>query len=238
MSFMTCLMKEAWASSPPTARLFCRLPAGLTAVFLVLSFASCNRTQDGKPLRLSSPLPSVQSNQLRAVADFAVFPDQKERSRALFLEASRVLLHPRCANCHPDGDVPAQGMAMIPHQPPVTRGTDGHGVVGMECAGCHQDSNVNLARVPARRTGTSRRLRWRGSARRPPRLRAAEGPQAQRRQEPRGDRGHSAARRARCVGMGAGAWARARAGNTGAVQGAHGRVGEEGAACPKEEVRR
>ena len=44
-----------------------------------------------------------------------------------------MLLHPRCANCHPNGDVPAQGMQMTPHQPPVTRGPDSHGVVGMEC---------------------------------------------------------------------------------------------------------
>jgi hypothetical protein len=66
----------------------------------------------------------------------------------LFLEASRVLLHPRCANCHPDGDVPAQGMQMIAHQPPVTRGPENHGVVGMECTGCHQDRNLVDARVP------------------------------------------------------------------------------------------
>jgi hypothetical protein len=121
---------------------------GWIGVLFVLAFTSCNRAQDSEPLRLSPPLPSVQSNQLRAVADFAVFPDQKERSRALFLEASRVLLHPRCANCHPDGDVPAQGMEMSPHQPPVTRGPDSHGVVGMECTGCHQDHNLALARVP------------------------------------------------------------------------------------------
>lgn len=59
-----------------------------------------------------------------------------------------MLLHPRCANCHPSGDAPLQGMEMTPHQPPVTRGPDDKGVVGMECAGCHQDRNVELARVP------------------------------------------------------------------------------------------
>lgn len=37
---------------------------------------------------------------------------------------------------------------MIAHQPPVTRGPEGHGVVGMECASCHQDRNLSLARVP------------------------------------------------------------------------------------------
>jgi cytochrome c5 len=93
-------------------------------------------------------LPPVASHQLRAVADFAVVTDKKERSRALFLEASRVLLNPRCANCHPDGDVPSQGMQMVPHQPPVTRGPEGRGVVGMECTSCHQDRNLVQARVP------------------------------------------------------------------------------------------
>jgi len=94
---------------------------------LFLASVSCNRAQTTEKSPLAS-LRSVQSNKLRAVADFAVFPDRKERSRALFLEASRVLLHPRCANCHPDGDAPAQGMQMTPHQPPVTRGPEGHGV--------------------------------------------------------------------------------------------------------------
>jgi len=50
----------------------------------------------------------------------------------LFLEASRVLLHPRCANCHPDGDVPLQGMQMSAHQPPVTRGPESRGVTAMD----------------------------------------------------------------------------------------------------------
>ena len=93
-------------------------------------------------------LPALPGNQLHAVADFAVIADREDRSRALFLEASRVFLHPRCANCHPNGDVPAQGMQMSPHQPPVTRGPEDHGVVGMECTSCHQDRNLVQARVP------------------------------------------------------------------------------------------
>ena len=34
------------------------------------------------------------------------------------------------------------------HDPPVVRGPSNHGVVGMECTGCHQDRNLELARVP------------------------------------------------------------------------------------------
>jgi hypothetical protein len=93
-------------------------------------------------------LPSVECNELRPVASFSVISSTHERSRALFLESSRVLLHPRCANCHPNGDVPLQGMDMRPHDPPVTRGPEDRGVVGMECAGCHQDRNLEQSRVP------------------------------------------------------------------------------------------
>lgn len=74
--------------------------------------------------------------------------DRGERSRALFVEAARVLTHPRCINCHPSGDIPHQGMEMALHYPPVVRGPKNHGVVGMECGSCHQDRNQPLTRVP------------------------------------------------------------------------------------------
>jgi hypothetical protein len=74
--------------------------------------------------------------------------DRAEQSRAFFLQASRVFLHPRCANCHPDGETPLQGMDAKTHDPPVVRGKDDHGVVGMGCESCHQDHNLVLARVP------------------------------------------------------------------------------------------
>jgi len=74
--------------------------------------------------------------------------DRAEQSRAFFLQASRVFLHPRCANCHPDGETPLQGMDGKAHDPPVVRGKDDHGVVGMRCQSCHQDHNLTLARVP------------------------------------------------------------------------------------------
>jgi hypothetical protein len=93
-------------------------------------------------------LPQVGPGELRPPEAFAVITDRANRSRALFLEASRVLLHPRCANCHPDGDSPLQGMEGRPHDPPVVRGPEDHGVVGMECSSCHHDKNLELARVP------------------------------------------------------------------------------------------
>src|SRR3954454_14707357 len=115
----------------------CGLMAGV-----VLALGSCQGGEGPAP----PPVPAARP--LRAVSEFAGMSDQKERSRALFLEASQVLLHPRCANCHPDGDVPAQGMQMTRHQPPVTRGPEAHGVVGMECTSCPQDRNLVQERVP------------------------------------------------------------------------------------------
>jgi hypothetical protein len=85
---------------------------------------------------------------LRAPRAFASIADRSERSRALFAEASRVLLHPRCANCHPADDRPRQGDAPVVHDPPVFRGTADRGVPAMQCSSCHQDRNLEHARVP------------------------------------------------------------------------------------------
>jgi hypothetical protein len=114
---------------------------------VLLMCAACG-SPEAKPARLSQALPQVAANELRRPVDFELYADREERSRALFLELSRVLLHPRCANCHPAGDVPLQGTEAKLHDPPVVRGPDDRGVVGMECAGCHQDHNLDYARVP------------------------------------------------------------------------------------------
>jgi hypothetical protein len=118
----------------------------MRTIWLCLAVAACG----GRPATPAStpPLREVPRDELRAVADFAPIGDRAARSRALFLEASRVLLHPRCVNCHPSGDVPHQGMQLALHDPPVQRGPASRGVPGMECAGCHQDRNLQLARVP------------------------------------------------------------------------------------------
>jgi hypothetical protein len=100
------------------------------------------------PQGASVELPAVEAGELRAPSAFAAFPEGDERAAALFGEAARVLLHPRCVNCHVQGDSPAQGMHLALHEPPVVRGSEDRGVVGMECGGCHQDRNLELSRVP------------------------------------------------------------------------------------------
>jgi mono/diheme cytochrome c family protein len=64
-----------------------------------------------------------------------------------FAQIERVLLHPRCVNCHvPDG--PLQGDLKRVHYPPVQRGTDGKGVAPLTCATCHSTQNSPLAHAP------------------------------------------------------------------------------------------
>ncbi len=121
---------------------------GWAPVLALLAATGCGLRQPDTTARPTDLLPQVAPNELRPLESFNVIPDKAERSRALFLEASRVLLHPRCANCHPDGDVPLQGTNWQPHDPPAVRGPEDKGVVGMECTSCHQDKNLEHARVP------------------------------------------------------------------------------------------
>ncbi len=98
--------------------------------------------------KLAPMPPPAAPGELRAPASFAVISDRALRSQAMFTEIGRVLTHPRCVNCHPPDDSPRQGELHAMHDPPVVRGAAGRGLAALPCAGCHQDRNVELARVP------------------------------------------------------------------------------------------
>jgi hypothetical protein len=85
---------------------------------------------------------------LAPVEQFDKIKDQKARSTALFQEAGKVILSPRCLNCHPRDDSPRQGEDMHVHQPPVQRGAGGMGAPGMRCMTCHGPSNFDPGRIP------------------------------------------------------------------------------------------
>lgn len=91
---------------------------------------------------------SALAADLQSPASFSGIADKTERSRALFVEAGKVLEHPRCLNCHPVGDRPTQGGDMHPHSPLVVRGNDDKGAVGMRCTTCHQAANFEPSGVP------------------------------------------------------------------------------------------
>jgi len=85
---------------------------------------------------------------LASPESFASIADTNARSAAMFTELGKVLTHPRCTNCHPATDRPRQGDEARLHQPPVTRGADGHGLEAMRCHTCHQKANFEPGRIP------------------------------------------------------------------------------------------
>lgn len=85
---------------------------------------------------------------LKSAASFDSIADEQQRAIAIFNEAGKVILHPRCVNCHPSGDHPLQGEDGHPHEPPVVRGAYGLGAVGMRCTTCHGAANYDPGKVP------------------------------------------------------------------------------------------
>jgi mono/diheme cytochrome c family protein len=65
-----------------------------------------------------------------------------------FMQVYKVLMSPRCMNCHPAGDRPLQGDDNRIHTMNVQRGKDGKGVYALKCANCHQPTNVPGIHTP------------------------------------------------------------------------------------------
>jgi hypothetical protein len=90
------------------------------------------------------PAQAQPANELRPASSFASIADPPARARALFVEAARVIMNPRCMNCHPAKDRPTQGNGMHVHFPPAVRGDNGGGVPGNSCGACHMERNVDV----------------------------------------------------------------------------------------------
>jgi hypothetical protein len=116
------------------------------ARFRILAFV----TALGTSLLTGYAASETVSNNLASPESFAGIASEDARSAAIFSELGRVLTHPRCMNCHPSGDRPRQGerASRRLHQPPVTRGPDGHGAETMRCSICHGDANFEPGRLP------------------------------------------------------------------------------------------
>jgi hypothetical protein len=65
-----------------------------------------------------------------------------------FMQVYKVLMSPRCMNCHPSGDIPLQGDDNHLHTMFPKRGKDGKGVYAMKCANCHQPENTPGLHTP------------------------------------------------------------------------------------------
>lgn len=82
---------------------------------------------------------------------YLTLPDKKKDSVAsvkAFAKVYRVLMSPRCMNCHPKGDVPLQGDNSTLHTMSPNRGSDGKGLYAMKCANCHQLENTPGLHTP------------------------------------------------------------------------------------------
>ncbi len=131
-------MKLAWHVAPLLASAALALPLGACA-----GEASPRVTVAVAPAP-SSSAPGV----LLPPEAFAGISDVHARSLALYGEAAKVIASPRCQNCHPADSSPRQREANEMHDPPVARGPEDEGVPGARCTSCHQDTNLELARVP------------------------------------------------------------------------------------------
>ena len=92
----------------------------------------------------SDTAPAQNPNELRSPSEFSSIQNPQTRSRALFTEAAKVIMHPRCMSCHPATDRPLQGDDQHIHMPPVTRGASGVGIAGNTCGACHTERNYTL----------------------------------------------------------------------------------------------
>ena len=60
----------------------------------------------------------------------------------------KVLISPRCLNCHTATNYPQQGDDRHRHVANVIRGPEGKGVPGLNCISCHQSENADSTGVP------------------------------------------------------------------------------------------
>src|ERR1044071_3600773 len=70
---------------------------------------------------LAGPVHAQTTTSLAPVSTFDRIANPEKRAVALFQEAGKVIMHPRCLNCHPADDTPRQGDTMRMHEPPVER---------------------------------------------------------------------------------------------------------------------
>ena len=110
--------------------------------------------------------------ELRPPSAFAGMSDQQARSRALFTEAAKVIMNPRCMNCHPASDRPTQGNDMHPHCPRSRAAPTAAACPATPAAPATWTATSRFSPASRRlskacrdiRAGAWRRSRWRGRA--------------------------------------------------------------------------
>lgn len=105
---------------------------------LVVTFAAFKDKNQGSVDRANQP--SFKNN-------FSIEKDSVASVKA-FAKVYKVLMSPRCMNCHPAGDVPLQGDDSHLHTMSPKRGVDGKGLFAMKCSNCHQPTNTPGLHTP------------------------------------------------------------------------------------------
>jgi hypothetical protein len=84
---------------------------------------------------------------VKNIKDDKILKDSVASVKA-FMKVYKVLMSPRCMNCHPAGDAPLQGDDNHIHSMDVQRGKDGKGMYAAKCSNCHQPANVPGLHTP------------------------------------------------------------------------------------------
>ncbi|GAB3932093.1 cytochrome c family protein [Mucilaginibacter myungsuensis] len=95
----------------------------------LMAFISGNSSKDKE-----NPLPPFKKDSIASVKAFG--------------DVYKVLMSPRCMNCHPSGDIPLQGDDSHLHTMSPQRGKDGKGIYAMKCSNCHQLTNTPGVHTP------------------------------------------------------------------------------------------
>lgn len=88
------------------------------------------------------------SNKVSTIAEVEDTNADSTESAQAFLQVYKVLMSPRCMNCHPAGDRPLQGDDSHIHTMNVQRGKEGKGLYAVKCQNCHQPQNAPGVHTP------------------------------------------------------------------------------------------
>jgi mono/diheme cytochrome c family protein len=91
---------------------------------------------------------SFKSKESTVIAGYNDTEKDSIASVQAFMQVYKVLMSPRCMNCHPAGNKPLQGDDSHVHIMNVQRGKDGKGVYALKCSNCHQPENTAGLHTP------------------------------------------------------------------------------------------
>ncbi len=115
-------------------RLFTQRTATVVAVVLFAWAAAASAFRTDEPVGKNIKRGFVNHDSIESVKAFGT--------------VYKVLMSPRCMNCHPAGDIPLQGDDSHLHVMGPKRGVDGKGVFAMKCSNCHQETNTPGLHTP------------------------------------------------------------------------------------------